>query len=51
VALPVQQSIDRDRISARYREGFLIIELPKVEQVEEETHKIPIIELTELNED
>ncbi|MHB1460004.1 MAG: Hsp20/alpha crystallin family protein [Armatimonadota bacterium] len=51
VALPVQQPIDRDRISARYREGFLIIELPKVEQVEDQTHKIPIIELTELNEE
>lgn len=52
VPLPVQQPIDRDRISARYREGFLIVELPKVELSElEETQKIPIIELTELNEE
>ena len=48
IVLPTDKQIDRDQISAKYHEGFLVIELPKAE---DDTKKIPIVELTELNEE
>ncbi|MDR3707678.1 MAG: Hsp20/alpha crystallin family protein [Capsulimonadaceae bacterium] len=43
VAMPPQVRVDRDRLSAAYKDGFLIVSLPKLTQVvESQPRRIPI---------
>lgn len=41
IPIPPGISIDRDRISAKYKEGFLIVTLPKLEHIPT-SRKVPI---------
>ncbi|HEY3328908.1 MAG TPA: Hsp20/alpha crystallin family protein [Capsulimonadaceae bacterium] len=40
VTLPQGVSVDRDKLSAMYKDGFLIVTLPKIEHVEEKTLRV-----------
>jgi HSP20 family protein len=42
IALPADIAIDRDRIKANYRDGFLVIALPKRDEARAEKRVIPI---------
>jgi len=49
IALPAGVHVDRDKITARYREGFLTVTLPKLNDVEQKPKKrvIPITDQDE----
>jgi HSP20 family molecular chaperone IbpA len=44
IALPMDVSVDRDKISAVYRDGFLQVTIPKKPYQEERRRVIPITE-------
>ncbi len=40
VTLPHGVAIDRDKLSAMYKDGFLIVTLPKLVEIETKTHRV-----------